>query len=136
MQITKSRCPEELRLDFLPKQFGKAFIAFENSLYYWAEQLMDGYSGGFWEFYELSNGGCLIQLLEDEPILVRSPNGDEYEISSEAASIVVNLFTLSNLTAVLEEGSSELEKAINAYHWLREFSYDHPEAHQIFALID
>ena len=45
MQITKTKCPEDLRLDFLPKQFGFAVVGFELSLYYWAEQLMEGYKG-------------------------------------------------------------------------------------------
>ncbi len=43
-----------------PGFFGDRFIDTENTVYSFAENIVVGYRGEFWDFYRLSNGGFFI----------------------------------------------------------------------------
>ena len=53
----KAVLDEERRLEFLPKYVGDRFIIFENYVYSVMDRSSVDYNGGFWKFFELSNGG-------------------------------------------------------------------------------
>ena len=49
---------DEHRLDFLPTYFGPRLMMRGEALVYgWMRRLAEGYNGGFWNYYTLTNGG-------------------------------------------------------------------------------
>lgn len=137
--ITKTECSEKDRLAFLPSLLGNAFHAFEKRLYYFANQLVEGYKGGYWDFYKLSNGGFFCQCDSDyrEPFTFNSPNGISHVVTDEVAGIVLCLITLSDLSFVCEERfPDDMEKVVNAFHALRDFVGEHEHRAIIYQLID
>ena len=59
--ITATRVPDEDRLNFWSRHVGpKYMLSFERHVFGWMRRLCGDYDGGFWEFYELSNGGFYI----------------------------------------------------------------------------
>jgi hypothetical protein len=137
--ISKALCPEEERLAFLPKYLGNAFTSFEKRLYYFARQLIEGYNGGYWDFYSLSNGGFFCQCDSDyrEPFVLHSPNGSSHQVSDETAGIVVCLIALSDLSFQCDKNQPEcLNQVVTAFHALRDFAGEHVDSKLIFELID
>src|SRR5688572_9953700 len=51
--------PDARRAEFLPSKFGvMVMLKVETSIFAWMERLCPAYSGGHWNFVELSNGGA------------------------------------------------------------------------------
>jgi hypothetical protein len=61
--ITAARVPDEERMNTLPTHFGRHLLNVENATYAWLRELSEEYSGGYWHFYELSNGGFYMALI-------------------------------------------------------------------------
>lgn len=131
--ITATRVSDEARMQFLPRYFGEEFmLRGESTVFRFMRQLSPSYNGGFWNFYDLSNGGFYMSLDSDDPMLVEvDGNGFSDEMSADAASIVANLFALGELTALFHEG-----RFVDHYYALREFAREHPESTKIFRAID
>ncbi len=56
--ITAQQVEETARMDFLPTVFGSRLMMHgEAQVYAWMRKLSADYKGGFWQFYNLSNGG-------------------------------------------------------------------------------
>jgi hypothetical protein len=51
------RVPESKRMNTLPRYFGRQLMMGEALVYQSLQSVCDAYSGGFWNFFELSNGG-------------------------------------------------------------------------------
>jgi hypothetical protein len=47
------------RLTFLPSLFSSDFMLSELSVYAYASRYIEGYNGGFWEYYSLPDGAGL-----------------------------------------------------------------------------
>lgn len=131
--ITATLVPDALRLEFLPRFFGKEFmLQGENAVYTFMSRLSPDYNGGFWKFYDLSNGGFYMSLDSDDPMLVEvDGNGFSDQMSADAASIVANLFALGELTARFHES-----RHVDHYYALRDFACQHPESTKILRAID
>ena len=73
--------PED-RLNFGPEWLTlPGFMAFEHCLYNLARDMVEGYNGGLWDFYRLSNGIRFIQFGEDNARFhLTSPNYADHEI--------------------------------------------------------
>jgi len=124
----------ESRSEFLPAYFGmNLMIVGENVVYQFADLLADKYNGGIWKFYNLSNGGFYMALDNDENIEI-SVNGNFFsnDMSSDAASIVINMFALSYLYS----NHPKCTYLIENYYKLKEFASQHKEAQLILAAID
>ena len=136
--ITRIECLESERLDFLPHYFGDACIAFENRLYAFAQFLLPEYTGGYWSFHHLSNKGCFSALERDEgsTLLLVSPNGFNARMDAVAASIVVNLMTMSDLSFALQHQPSLCAQVSRLFHALRDYALEHPKVNDILAAID
>ena len=136
--ITRIECLESERLDFLPHYFGDACVAFENRLYAFAQFLLPEYTGGYWSFHHLSNKGCLSALERDEDstLLLVSPNGFNARMDAVAASIVVNLMTMSDLSFALQHQPSLCAQVSRLFHALRDYALEHPKVNDILAAID
>lgn len=120
------------RLAFLPRVIGNHYLRAEQSVYNYMDYLAPDYTGGLWNYYELSNGGFYMapQITERMQIEVDG-NGYSGEMSADAAGIVACLFMLGALAAKTRE-----DTIIDRYHQLREFACEHVEASQILRAID
>lgn len=125
--------PDHERMGFLPRHFGsRRFLQGENAVYDWMRRLCPDYTGGFWEFVELSNGGFYMRPSKDSTYmhLCVDGNGFDRPVSADAAGIIVTLFALNSL---LWAGAQDLAKADDA---LREFAFAHAEGRSILRAID
>jgi hypothetical protein len=48
------------RMQMLPRHFGRDMLTVENAVYAFMRKLTTQYTGGYWTFMELSNGGCYL----------------------------------------------------------------------------
>ncbi len=130
--IERKLIPNSQRLAFLPKKIPKYYLRFEHAVYGFMGHFAEGYKGGFWNFYELSNGGFYMALDDKNKIAITNP--DNYfsgSMAPDAASIGVNLFALNTVVA-----ASELEAHADAYYALRDYATQHKERESILAFID
>ncbi|WP_198266616.1 antirestriction protein [sulfur-oxidizing endosymbiont of Gigantopelta aegis] len=125
--------PESIRMNKLPEYFGGKFLICENLIYHYMEKLCSDYQGGYWNFYELSNGGFFMApSLDAESLnLIWANNYFDGSLSLEAAGIVACLFSYNHMSSI---GGGD--QFINLYHWLLEYSWSHPEGGVIAKAID
>lgn len=125
--------PDAQRLDFLPRHFGRQMMTVEQHLYSRLSELSQDYTGGYWNFYDLSNGGCYLAPTAPERFrFVVEGNDFEGTLGSDAAGITATLFTLSELAFRFPH----VEVLSTRFHQLRDFAADHAEAGLIFRAID
>ncbi len=130
--ITTTRCPEDERLGFLPRYLGDNFFQFEQLVYQVMGKACVDYTGGYWEFFHLSNGGFYIAWDTDEHMAVEwDENYYRGAMSAEAVSIGACMIVLSSLSF-----SVESERLGELFHRLRDFALQHPEAREILGFID
>lgn len=130
--IQASPVPGYLRSSTLPKRFPGLFLVFEMYVYNHMDKFAKSYSGGYWEFMELSNGGFYMSLQSHKLFQVEvETNSFEGTMSSDAASLVANLFTYCRLA-----NQHELDYLIRGFHLLRDYACEHPEGRLILSAID
>jgi hypothetical protein len=130
--IIATKVPDNRRMRFLPDHFGpRHMLQGEGLVYAWAANLIVGYSGGYWEFFELSNGGFYMVPKTDDVQNVIAPNMFCGALSAEAAGIVATLYGLCQIA-----NSTEEDHLIEKYHALREFALTHAEGEAILCAID
>ncbi|KWE97895.1 antirestriction protein [Burkholderia ubonensis] len=123
---------EELRAKFLPLHFGTRYIQGESFLFDWASRLSSEYNGGYWHFFNLSNGGFYAAPEMKGPVEVVYPlNHYEGKMGAEAFGIVVTLYALCHMAEIYGD-----DRYIARYHALRAFAVQHPEQAEIFRAID
>ena len=110
-------------------------LTVENCLYAQFAKLCPTYTGGYWHFYDVSNGGCYLAPSHERYALVHPDNFFDATVSSDAAGIIVSLFTFSHLSFLLENDPLG-PRIVDYFHLLRDFAGDHPEAGLIFRAID
>ncbi|MDY0014429.1 MAG: antirestriction protein [Rhodocyclaceae bacterium] len=132
--ITATLVPEAQRLDTADQHFGIRYpLVVEPMVYQFAEQLAESYTGGYWHFYRLSNGGFYMAPNLDETFKIVADNGYEGNMTADAFGITACLYAFSNLS--FNEGAFG-ENCARHYHWLLNFSLLQPEAKEIRAVID
>ncbi|MCK9709842.1 antirestriction protein [Pseudomonas syringae] len=134
--ITATIVHDKDRLNFLPAMYGKYFLLGEQLVYGNAQRFVQGYSGGYWQFYRLSNGGFF--MAPDSTELQRVVIADNYcseDMSSEAVGVVLTLFSLSRLLGS-QIPDSEADRMLDLYHKLREYGIGHIESSAILTAID
>ena len=133
--IVATVVPEEDRLTFLPRHFGTHMLTVEHALYSQFANLCPTYTGGYWHFYDVSNGGCYLAPSREHYALVHGDNFFEATVSGDAAGIIVSLFTFSHLSFRLEDDPLG-PRIVQYFHLLRDFAAHHPEASLISRAID
>ena len=134
--ITATLVPDDARLDFYPTFLGKYFMAGENLLYVHADRFVKGYTGGYWNFLTLSNGGFYAALASDEQQHLVIPDNYCSELmSADAAGVTLTLMMLGRLLCA-RIPESECERLTDLYHKLRDFACGHPECQAILTAID
>jgi len=130
--ITALRVEENKRLAFLPKHFGKLIGIAERRIYDTLRGLSHNYTGGFWDFYELSNNGFYMAPNLDEKLEIFVV-GNQYEgiLSGDAAGILACLYVTYDLSVLYES-----ERLLVQYGLLLEFAEQHNEATAIFKAMD
>ncbi len=136
--VTARKLEEAERLSALPRHFGRHGLRFEQSVYATMNELTKEYTGGYWDFFELSNGGFYMAPRQAEGFTFTVPgNGYEGRMSADAAGITACLFVLSRLSFALDGvDEAACEKVADHFHLLRDFVGEHAEAAEIFSAID
>jgi len=121
------------RMIYTASHFGDNFpFRIEPFVFDMAGSLSRDYTGGYWNMYELSNGGFYMSPESDAPFQVSCENGFAGKLSADAFGITVCLYAFSNLSF-----SEELaEVCAEQYHLLREYMFEHREVKAILAAID
>lgn len=138
--------PERARMACLPRHFGRYMMQFESAVYEFMRMLCPGdpakngegrYSGGFWKYYELSNGAFYMAPDDHDGLMyVVSENGASEQMTPDGAGVVACLHAMSHLSFA-NDGKSDNDKMIDHYHLLREIvSEHHPEARAILRIIN
>ncbi|EJD6039902.1 antirestriction protein [Morganella morganii] len=105
----------------------------EGDIFTRMSELCDIYYGAFWEFSMLTNGGAFIwpDMIETSLPMVNPHNGNNAELSPEAAGIAVCLMTFS-----IWSFRTESEVLVEYFYQLRDCALQHDECAAIFHLID
>lgn len=123
------------RPDFWFNHFGeiKGWATFEVVTFTTMGQFCEAYNGGYWEYCTLSNGGAFIypDISEEELTLFNMHNGNEAQVSCEAADIAVCLILYS-----IWSFQTKSELMCDRFYQLRDYALQHPESSAIFHLID
>ncbi|WP_144940690.1 antirestriction protein [Pseudomonas alabamensis] len=120
------------RLSVLPRYFGKHMIAVEGAIFDSLSEMCGAYQGGYWEFYELSNGAFFMAPASSETFtLTCAGNYFQGELSAEATGIVASLLGINRAL-----WAYRTEQLNDRFYGLREYAIQHPEAAQIMAAID
>ena len=129
-KIEAREIPDGERLQMLPRHFGRDMLTVEYAIFAFMRKLSQRYTGGYWIYFELSNGGFYMAPQSDNRFPV-NVDGNCLEMSADAAGITACLFALSHLSF-----QTNNEKIAEHYHLLRDFALDHTEASVILAAID
>lgn len=134
--IVASLVQDALRHQFLPAYYRGAFLAAETLTYGFANRFIAGYSGGYWDFFELSNGSFFMAPSGEELLrVVVTDNYTDVEMSPEAAGIVVTLYTLNYLMHARIR-AADRDRFIELYYKLRDYAGEHKDGAAIMAAID
>ena len=130
--ITATKVADEDRLNFWLRHVGMTkMLSFERHVFCWMERLCPHYDGGFWEFYDLSNGGFYIALAGEKKMWLTWPgNYFNDEMSADAAGIVATLYALNDFAEQISPAFGEKHRQ------LYDYIESHPEAQAIYAAID
>jgi hypothetical protein len=131
-KIIATLVPEDQRLSVLPKFFGFAQMLRAEALTYgWMSKLSIDYTGGYWHYYKLDNGGFYMAPSEEKPWRISVQNGYEGTVSADAAGIIATLFMIGQLA-----GELETDAIAELYHALLDFGTEHAEQAAILSAID
>ena len=113
------------RPKILSKYMGQLFLDFERAVYFFMDNLSPDYSGAYWNFYELSNGGFFMSPRIDQRLSMTSPFGNFYEggMSCTAAGISACIFAYTYLAEKYES-----ENMLKLLDLLKDYARGHVES--------
>lgn len=127
--------PLSARSNFWQTYFGtvKGFATFEVVIFTIMGQFCDEYTGGYWEYCTLPNGGAFIypDLGHEKLTLFNMHNANEASLSPEAAGVAVCLMLYSQWSF-----RTESELLVERFYQLRDYAIQHAESSAIFHFID
>ena len=128
------------RLDAIGKAFRNLGHIVESTSYGFCDSMIEGYRGGYWDYYQTGNDGFFAEQKSEELIRVSSANGHSFELSARAAGVVIWMFASSHVACSLASRGgvcvASLGLVSNNYHALREYSFGLEEAGLIHQLCD
>lgn len=132
--ITNNVVPESERLAFVDRLFGIQYVLkLEPTVFTMAERIAPEYSGAYWNFHTLGNGGFYMSPRANTIFSVCCQNGYEGKLSPDALGIAACMYAFSHLSF----GDGRLAEACaEHYHLLREYLFEHPEAKAILRAVD
>ena len=91
LTVTRELVPEDRRMEIVEHLFGTAFpLQLEPVVYGITERIAQEYTGGYWDFWTLSNGGFYMAPSEDRVFHVKCQNMYEGDLSADALGIVAS----------------------------------------------
>ena len=132
--VTRVLVPEDRRLAVTAELFGVHFpLQLEPVIYGITDSMADGYDGGYWDFWTLSNGGFYMAPSGDRIFHVRCRNMYEGDLSADALGITACLYAYSHLSFSHTDMARDCARH---YHLLRGYMLDHPEVREILGATD
>ena len=132
--ITNTIVPESDRSAFVDRLFGISYATkLEPTVFTMAERIAPEYSGAYWAFHELHNGGFYMAPSSETLFDVICENGFEGKLSPDALGITACLYAYSHLS--FGDGRFA-QTCAEHYHLLREFMFEHAEAGVILQATD
>lgn len=132
--ITRLKVAVDQRINITADLFGAYFLLrLEPYVFSVTSQLSEDYSGGYWQFFNVGNGGFYMAPDSDRKFQVISENGYEGFMSADALGITGCLYAYSHLS--FGEGDFS-DTCARQYHLLRDYMFEHPEAKEILRAID
>ena len=133
-QVTARVVPDADRAELAGRIFGLHFpMRLEPTVFSIAGSLAKSYTGGYWHFHSLSNGGFFMTPHGTCEFEVSCPNGYTGTFSAQALGIATCMYAYSQLSFGRGAFSGVCAEH---FHWLREFALDHSEASGILAACD
>lgn len=133
--ITRQLIAVNQRINHSAGIFGIRFpLQVEPTIYRITETIATEYDGGYWEFYELSNGGFYMAPDSDKQFQVVCENGFEGKLTADALGVAACLCVYSYQSFSNQEAFAQT--CAQQYHWLREYMLEHEEANAILGAID
>ena len=132
--VTRELVPEDRRMAVVENLFSIHFpLSIEPVIYGITERMTKDYTGGYWDFYTLSNDGFYMAPSDDRTYHVISDNMFEGDLSADALGITACLYAYSHLSF-----SNRRFARVSAchYHRLREYMFEHPEVRAILGATD
>ena len=134
--ITRKQVEDDHRICHTAKLFGIHFpLRLEPFIYDVTGRLCREYSGGYWQFYTLSNGGFYMAPDSDTVFQVTCESGYEGELSADALGITACLYAYSHLS-LTGNCRGFPQACAQQYHWLRAYMLEHSEARDILRATD
>lgn len=134
MNITRQPVSDDQRINHTAGIFGVHFpMRLEPFVYSIMDKLSRDYNGGYWGFYQLSNGGFYMAPDFNAKFTVSCENGFSGSMTADALGITACLYAYSHLSFGDDEFA---EVCAQQYHWLREYMLEHPEVVNILRAID
>lgn len=95
------KVPESRRMTFYPKNFRTIFtgLEFESLCFSIARKMLNGYNGGSWVFYEVTNSNAVMIAPEFDGItkFINHNNYLELDVDMKQAGIIISLYALANV---------------------------------------
>lgn len=122
--ITKTLVPEGARLAITPRYLKHKYLSGESTVYAVMRSMCREYDGGYWNYYELSNGSFYMAPKADpvEKIKICCVNMYEGEVSYEVAGIITCLYVWCQLA-----NDTEDDHFIELYHNLLDYCRQLPD---------
>jgi hypothetical protein len=133
--VSHQLVPEDQRLAVIEQLFGVSFpLMIEPVIFHITERMAEAYSGGFWRFWHLDNGGFYMAPDSDQMFAVSCDNYFTGELSADALGITACLYAYSHRSFSRDEAVGRV--CAQHYHWLRAYMFEHPEVASILGAID
>lgn len=130
--VTARLMPNSKRPYFFRRHFRTQAATAEYGIYRVMDRLCPHYRGGYWEFYDLSNGGALlVPTVEARYTLACAGNGYSGSLAPLATGIGVCAMAFSEMS-FWRDGQGFGAKYVR----LRDFLVQQPEAGELLALLD
>jgi hypothetical protein len=132
--VTRELVPEARRMAVTGKYFGLHFpLQIEPTVYGITARMAEDYSGGYWQYWTLSNGGFYMAPSGEHVYRVKCDNLFEGDLSADALGITACLYAYSHLS--FSDGRFARVCAAHYYH-LRSYAMQHPEVTAILGATD
>jgi hypothetical protein len=132
--VTRELVQEDRRTAVVERLFGIHFpLRLEPVIYGITERMAEDYSGGYWDFFQLSNGGFYMAPSTDRIFHVTCDNYFEGDLSGDSLGITACLYAYSHLS--FSNGRFARVCACH-FHRLREYMFEHPEVREILGATD
>lgn len=141
LNTTKIKSTNQVSKALIKNLGNWAVLSFQNKIFDLASVMIEGYTGGLWDTYEIRpiGGVFMVPLTEESKVKVHNPYNYSTEyLSPEAAGICLTLITLSSIAIKLADSEYQetYDKVALAYHGVAEYMHSLDEKNQMMQILD